>query len=279
MGALAMLVAGLAAACDTQRAGAPVGTGTGSGSGAGALPAEVVYLDADGFANDTVGAISDHPIDAGVFQSWLRTGTTGDNAVAARNPGLTYVAVTGRTRCRTPERAELVRTGADLTARFIGGEEPQTCTREVGPVAVFAVTADVVSGVRTVGGKPPLDPAGPGHLEDFVELGTAPGAADLEPAELGAAGSATLAQALRQAGAPDRAVATLATAPPPGRRGFAFVLHGCAEVDAALVIHHSAITAKLLGNPDTACDAPLHFLATFTIDAARVPETAKLGFG
>lgn len=271
MGAVAMLVAGLATACDARQAGEPPDPA--------AVPAEVVYLDADGFADDTVGAISDRPIDAGVFQSWLRTGSTSADAVAARNPSVRYVAVTGRTRCRTPERAELVRTGDDLTARFLGGEDHQTCTREVGPVAVFGVAADVVRGVRTVGGKPPLDPAGPGTLEEFVELGTAPAAAVLEPAELGAAGSATLAQALRQAGADnsDRAAAALATAPPPGRRGFAFVMPGCGQTGAALVIHHSAISAKLTGNTDIACDAPLHFLATFTVDAARVPETAKLG--
>lgn len=65
-------------------------------------------------------------------------------------PGLTYVAVTGLTDCRVPERAELWRAGDTVYARFVGGVDRPECYRAVTPFAQFAVDARRLRGVTTV---------------------------------------------------------------------------------------------------------------------------------
>jgi hypothetical protein len=277
----AVLAAVLAAACGGPEPGAPVSQ---PDSGGEVLRAEVIYFDPDGFASKTLGAISERPIDIGAFEGWYRSGSESSDAIEAK-PGAHYVVATTVTGCRVPKQAELVREGDNLYARFTGGEEDGGeweavgCTREVGPVAQFAVGPDAVRGVRTIGGAAPVDPNGPGKLEALIELGTAPVPDHVKPAELGTASAAELLNVLRQTGSTntDRATTALSATPQPGRRGFAFVLPGCEQDGALLIVHHSRINAKLTGDQNTRCITAAYFLATFSIDAEQVPPAAVLG--
>jgi hypothetical protein len=186
--------------------------------------------------------------------------------------------VTGATGCRAPEHAELVRDGDDLTARFVGGEDHPECVRQVGPSAQFAVSAAAVRGVRTIGGKQPLDPHGPGTLERFIQLGPARVGSAAKPAELGTPAASELSEALRTAGSTnlDQAAQVLAAGPPAGRRGFAFVATGCAQNGAVLIVQHDTLSVKLTGGTGTVCVAPAHFLTVFSVDHDRIPEKLTL---
>ncbi|AXB48969.1 hypothetical protein A4R43_32145 [Amycolatopsis albispora] len=127
-----------------------------------------------------------------------------------------------------------------------------------------------------MGGRQPLSPAGPGTLEEFIPLGSRP--VDVRHAELGTDQARDLQQALERAGSTNlvRAGATLASTPPQRRRGFAFVLTGCAELAAVLVVDRTTLTAKATGGDGTNCATANHFLATFTIDRDRIPVDPRL---
>jgi hypothetical protein len=258
-------------------AGGPAG---GSGPAAATVPAEVVFFDPGGSAPGQLGAVSDHPINVGAFAGWYGAGAPSSDEIAAK-PDTTYVLVTGATGCRAPERAELVRDGDDLTARFVGGEDRPECVRQVGPSAQFAVNAASLRDVRTIGGKQPLDPNGPGKLEQFIQLGPAPVGTAAKPAELGTPAAAELSQALRTAGSTnlDQAAQVLAAPPPAGRRGFAFVATGCRQDGAVLIVAHDTLSAKLTGGTGTVCVAPAHFLTVFSIDHDRISQKLTLTQG
>jgi hypothetical protein len=276
-----MCFAALAAGCTAQVRGAPDGQ---PGRGGAVIPAEVVFFASQAYASGSMGAMSDRPIDVGAFQGWFVAGSMSTKDIEAR-PGVTYVVVTGVTGCRSSRRAELVRDGDDLYARFLGGEEEFEDwdavgrAQQVGPMAQFAVSPDAVRGVRTIGRKQPIDPNGPGKLEEFIDLGPAPVGDGAKAAELGTAGAGELSQLLQRSGSAnrDRAGAALGRTPPAGRRGFAFVLTGCAESAAVLIVNYSEIKARLTGDTGTRCVAAVNFLATFSIEAQRVPPEAKLG--
>ncbi|WP_242579101.1 hypothetical protein [Amycolatopsis sp. 195334CR] len=238
--------------------------------GGDALPADVAVVPG---VPESGGALSDRPIDTGVFQGWYGRGSTLGHQVTAR-PGSHYVVVSG-SGCTLPEQSELVRTGDDLHARFIEEDEVD-CAQADGWIAQFTVNADAVRGVRTIGGKPPLAPDGPGTLEEFIALGSRP--VDLRHAELGTDHAQDLYQALERAGSANlvRAGATLESRPPQRRRGFAFVLSGCAELAAVLVVDHRTLTAKATGGEGTTCVTANYFLATFTIDRDRIPPDPVL---
>jgi hypothetical protein len=244
--------------------------------------ADLVSFDPDGFATGALGTISEAPVDVGAFQGWFGAGADSSDAVQTR-PGASYVVVTGVTGCATPTRAELVRTGDDLTARFSGGEQDPSehvgCARENGPVAQFAVDPDLLRGVRTIGGRPPVDPAGPGQRGELIKLGPAPIADDVRPAELGTDGTGALLHTLESAGSTnlDQARQALGAQPAPDQRGFAFVLTGCAPDGATLIVQQRSLTAKLTGDSANRCVAAAYFLVTFTIDRDDVSPQAVLG--
>ena len=240
------------------------------------LLVNVVAFDPQGYATKSFVAISTTPIRPQAFASWFAGAgslqTTADDRPVA--PGWTYVAAAASTGCRAPESVEVARAGTDLRVEFAGGIERQECVRAVGPLAVVAVPSKDVRGVRTVNGIAPVAAGGPGQLVDFVPLGTGritPGAAELGDtaalrAQLAAAGvamSGAVGTAL------DRTAGT-------DERGFAFVLTGCAETSAVLLLAHDKITADLTGGEGTACDAPEYFLVTFVAGADHVPEGAVL---
>lgn len=270
------LIAGLAAAVFlTTTACAKPEPGTPSST---ALDATVVAFDPDGFARAGFAALSDQPVDLRAFGGWFGGASDLPEPDVDPQPGMTYVAASGSTGCRTPERAELERVGDDLRVSYIGGQDHAECYRPVGPVVQFAVPTEDVRGVRTVNGEPPRAATGPAELEQFVGLGTITARIALQPAELGEPSARTLASALRRAGAQnlDEATSALTAAPPSGSRSFAFVLVGCAE-DGAMLLVGNRIDATLTGGENTNCDAAVSFLATFSVPSDAVLKHAELG--
>jgi hypothetical protein len=266
----------LATACGPSPAGAP-----GPRPEAGPLAAEVLAFEPQGYAPRAYAAISTTPIRPDAFAGWFAGAGSLENEPAERKakPGTTYVAVTASTHCRVPESVEVTRAGTDLRVTFEGGADREECYRAVGPLAVLALPdeqlpGEQLRGVRTVNGAAPVGAGGPGRLADFVPLraGRLPAAA----AELG--DTAALRSTLAAAGVDvSGAVATaLERTVATGERGFAFVLTGCAETSAVLLIGHDTITADLTGGDGAVCDAPAYFLATFVADADHVPPRAEL---
>lgn len=267
---LVVTVLMLVTACGASRAGTP------PAPGAERLAARVLAFDAQGSASKRLAAVSDAPIRLDAFAGWYGGAETIQEPPEERpaEPGTTYVAVTDVTGCRAPESVQVSRAGTDLRVRFAGGTDHEECLRPVGPVAYVAVPARQLRGVRTVNGAAPVDAAGPGRLADFVELGTVRlgrlaaelGDTDALRTQLGAAGVEVTGDV---AAALDRQV-------PAGERGFAFVLTGCTETSAVLLLSNDRITADLVHDEQVACAAPVYFLATFTAAAADLPEGAML---
>ena len=275
----ALCFAALATGCGAQPAGQPTGQPERGGD---VVAAELVAFDPQGYASGALGGMSNRPIDVGAFQGWFRAGSSSAKDIKPRQ-GVTYIVVAGVTGCRLAERAELVRDGDDLYARFTGGEDHSGqavgCARDYGPVAEFAVAPDAVRGVRTVGGASPVDANGPGLLNELIDLGPAPIRDGPKAAQTATDAAGEVSRLLHRSGSTnlDKADAALRNGPTDEFVGFAFVLTGCAERSAVLIVNHSAITAKLTGDTDTRCVAANNFLAVFAIDAQRVPPNAKVG--
>jgi hypothetical protein len=233
------------------------------------LTVDVVTFDPGGSAPGGYAALAESPIDLRAFAGWwgrARDADAEQDPVPAR-AGTSYLAVTASTGCRVPESVVVTRGGDDLVVAFVGGVDREECVQAVGPTALLAVATSAVRGVRTVNGETPRDPAGPGRRTHFVELGTGD-YHGIPPAELGSADA--MASRLGADGA------VLTEPVPAGRRGFAFVLAGCAETGAVLLVSRETITADLTGGENVACGAPAYFLATFTIAARDVPAGAVL---
>ena len=239
------------------------------------LSVTMLGFDADGFAAGPFAALSRTPINLGAFLSWYAGGDDAAHIDKKSDGPLpekpTYVAVTGSTSCRTPTDVAVSRDGNDLKVEFVGGEDHPECMRAVGPVVYLAVPSDAVAGVRTVNGAAPASPNGPGELLGLVPLGESQ-LGPVPPVELGTPAAAAMRDALTTASDPAAVATALAYQPQPGRRGFGFVLNGCPKTDAALLLERERITAEI----GMDCDTHVPFLATFAIDARRVPETAVL---
>ncbi|HEY7595044.1 MAG TPA: hypothetical protein VH969_17965 [Actinophytocola sp.] len=274
--ALAVAVLLLATACGQPRAGST------PRPEAERLRAEVIAFEPQGSAPKRFGAISEDPVRLDAFAGWFGGSGSLQQAPEERRaePGTTYVAATDSTGCRVPESVEVTRAGTDLRVRFLGGTDHPECVRAVGPLVHVAVPAEDVRGVRTVNGQAPVAAAGPGRLADFVELGTvrlSPAAAELGDAEAMGRLRARLA-----GGGVDLSGATgsaLTRTVPAGQRGFAFLLAGCQETSAVLLLSHGKIAADLTGGDEVRCIAPAYFLATFTVPDDLVPKGAVLGAG
>ncbi len=240
------------------------------------LTAEVLAFEPQGHATKPYAAISTTPIRLDAFAGWFAGAGSLEPPPREQpaEPGTTYVAAATPTHCRAPESVEVSRAGTDLRVRFEGGTDHQECVQAVGPLAVVAVRSKDVRGVRTVNDAAPVDAAGPGRLADFVPLGPrrlAPAAGELGDTAALRAGLAAAGVAMTGAvrTALDRTVAA-------GERGFAFVLAGCAETSAVLLLAHDTITADLTGGDGKVCVAPAYFLATFVTRADLVPAGAVL---
>lgn len=116
------------------------------------------------------------------------------------------------------------------------------------------------------------------ELEAFTKLGSAAGLAGLEPVELGTAGAPGFLRTLEQAKIPhpDEARAALAYAPPSDRRGFAFVVPGCAEDGAELTVEGDTLTAELTGGENVNCATANYFLTVFSVERDSIPATPRL---
>jgi hypothetical protein len=238
-------------------------------------------MNAGGMATGSFAAISASPIHLGAFASWYGWGADDANfeEVAARAPdGSAYLAVTSQTGCREPEGVEVHRDGDDLAVRFVGGTEHETCERPVGPGAYLALPTGAADGVRTVNGKPLLDPAGPGEPVDFLPLGDSR-LDPVMPAEFGTDALNVLRRELFAA-RPDHAEqlsAALDRPVPDGRRMFAFVVSGCAIESAVLVLGPDHITVDgVYPKMPVDCESASQYLATFEIDADDVPKGITL---
>lgn len=255
----------LLAACDQTTTGAPASP---------SLDVTVLELEASG-AFEPVAAVSDRPIDLGVLGA-VDPQSSPESPQNDR-PGMSYVAVNGRTGCRAPDDVEVVRDGDELNVEWVGGTDHEECAAPYNPVVHFAVRSSTVEGVRRVNGIGLSDPDGPAKPTGFVELSTLTGAMDLRPVTF--ADKETLYQKLVTTGAEnlDEARQALEAPVPSGSTGYAFALPGCAEDQAVMVITERSLNAELVGGEDTNCDAPVYFLATFELADDKRPPGAKLG--
>ena len=189
-------------------------------------------------------------------------------------PDRSYVQVTATTGCRLADSAELTRDGDDLRVRFTGGQDHEECVRPYNALARFELATAQVEGVKTVLGKEPLPGAGPAKLTGFVQLGPI-SRASIDPVELRGNAGQTLYAALQHARASNlgKARVVLQRTPTAGQRAYAYVLTGCAETGAQLIVDSRVLRAELIGDK-TVCVAAAYFLATFEIPAKLVPAGA-----
>ncbi|MGI5125423.1 hypothetical protein ACQEVB_01285 [Pseudonocardia sp. CA-107938] len=231
------------------------------------VPAEVVEFDPQEYGRPGYAALTTEPVRLSVFAGWYGRAEPGGDRVVP-DPGRTLLAVAGDTGCRLATGVALHRVGDDLRVDFTGGTASQTCTRPFGPVALLSVPTAAVAGVRTVDGRPPVAATGPGVLTGFVRLPAGPQAA----VELGPAAAALAAQVRDDA----QARALLDRPVPAGARAFAFVLSGCRDTSAELLVRPGGMAAEPVGGDGVACFLPEYYLATFEVPADRVPEPALL---
>lgn len=252
------------------------------------LDAKVVTFGADVSVPTDLAAVSSRAIDLRALAGWYAVGRAGhlwqddgnlravDAGPIASEPGKAYVAATAVTGCRLTTSAQLRRVGTKLEVRFTGGTDRPECVRAYQAVVQFAVPADAVDGVRTVNGKPLLEPDGPGRSTAFIPLGGLRVRPETPAAELPAD---RLYDVLKTGSALnlDKAKAALQNRPGAGKRSFAFVLTGCANSGAVLLVSPKLVTAALTGEREAVCDAANYYLAVFEIDSDRVPTDAVVG--
>ncbi|WP_410649743.1 hypothetical protein [Amycolatopsis sp. cmx-4-54] len=113
------------------------------------------------------------------------------------------------------------------------------------------------------------------RLEAFTALGSDGGLADLAPAELGAPEFQRTLERAKPSNL-DEVRAALAFAPSADRRGFAFVVPGCAEDGAELTIEGDTLTVNLTGGENVNCATANYFLAVFSVDRDSIPAAPKL---
>jgi hypothetical protein len=234
------------------------------------VPADVLRLEAQEYGRHGVAALSTDPVSLRAFGGWFgrsdQFSSSDDPAVP--QPGRTLLAVGGDTGCRLSSGVEVRRVGDDLRVAFTGGTAGQTCTRPFGPIALLSVPTDAVAGIRTVDGEPPVSASGPGVLTGFVRLDSGPPTA----VEIGH-GDAALTERVQRN--PD-AWAVFTRPVQPGARAFAFVLTGCRETGAVLLVGDQ-LTAEPIGGDGVTCYLPEFYLAVFELPTGLVPEPLVLG--
>lgn len=219
------------------------------------------------------GVIDDRPIDPEVT-----FGLSGESTPEAEGRVDTrqFVAVIADAGCTAVESAELRREGDNLGVRFIG-EDHDECYAHSSPYVQFEVPGDQLEGIETIELQPPLDPTGPGELVDLIRMGSGRevGEVTTRAAELPSPETESLAEDLVVV----EAQAALEYEPPEGMTGFAFVLSGCQEDGAELVLTEDEISAVLTtSDPEeiVSCAEAVEFLAIFQIPDEALPEGAEL---
>lgn len=270
---LTALLAGLTAGCGDENPPEPAGD---------RLDAKLVTFDPAAAIRPGVIARGDAPIDAAVAAGWTAAegaGTWGPPRehveVVPDVPGRSYVLVSTTTGCRLSDSAELWRDGDDLTVRFVGGQDREECAAAYNAVAQFELESGLLDGVKTVLGEEPVPGEGPAKLTGFLQLG--PAKTPAKPAvELRGTAGQTMYDELSRGRASNLAKARAELLRPPAteNRRYAFVLTGCAETGAQLLLGPKTLRAELTGGGKTVCVAPAVFLATFEIPARLVPAQA-----
>jgi len=251
------------------------------------LDAELVEFVPDYSGGRFTGAMSDTPIDVALLRGWRTDATGGDTEPrdpatalnAADVPGMTYVALSASTYCRLSDTAELFLRGTDLVVQFGGGEDHQECARQYEAYVQFAVPEAEVATVVTVGGTAPVDPDGPAVLTHFVPLGVLDGeAGDIKPTRFGWGAAPAMREDLIAVGAEDSGELreALPDEADEDSTALAFVLDGCAEDGAKLVLTPSVISAELTGGEGTDCESASWFLAVFTVENTYAQWEAEL---
>jgi len=236
------------------------------------VPVEVIEFDPQAYGRPRHAALTTEPVQLRIFAGWYGKAETDDTSGVDRvvpKPGQTLLAVASETGCRLSTGLEVRRVGDDLRVGFTGGTASQTCTRPYGPVALLSVPTAAVVGVRTVDGVAPVAASGPGVLTGFVRLESGPATA----VEIGRGEAALAARLERNA----EAQAALGRPVRAGTQAFAFVLTGCRDTGAVLLVTYGGMSAEPVGGEGITCFLPEYYLATFEVPADRVPEPALLG--
>jgi hypothetical protein len=242
------------------------------------LDAEVLTRDAGG--SGVAVALSETPIHLSAFRSWYAAAPDASPEPVEDRPGTSYLATTADTGCRTPTSVEVWRTSDELEVRFVGGTEPKTCAQRRDSFAYLAVADKDVAGARRINGLAPMDPAGPGHLLDFVPLGTIRLPNPITPVVLGTGDTAAITALHNQLAATTRLSEVDAALDRPADQRmhqYAFVLPGCEEKGALLLVGANRVWAEPTGPAHVACIAAEYYLATFEIPTDHVPDGATLG--
>lgn len=238
------------------------------------VPAEVLEFDPQAWGHPQIAALTTEPMRMRVFAGWYGRAEPDDTSGVDRvvpKPGRTLLAVASGSGCRLSTGVAVHRHGDDLKVRFTGGGTgPPNCTRPYGPVALVSVPTAAIEGVRTVNGTPPVAVTGPGVATGFVQLQGGP------PTAVEIGGSQAAALTARMERNPD-AQAALGRPVRPGTRAFAFVVTGCRDTGAVLLVTNDGMTAEPIDGEGPACYLPEYYLATFEVPADRVPEPALLG--
>ncbi|WP_233598667.1 hypothetical protein [Amycolatopsis sp. WAC 01375] len=119
----------------------------------------------------------------------------------------------------------------------------------------------------------------PAKLEAFARLdGSSTRLTGLRPVELGTAPAQEFQRTLERAKLTnlDEVRGALSFVLPADRRGFAFVLPGCAEDGAELTVERDTLTAELTGGENVNCAQANYFLAVFSVERDSVSPTPTL---
>ncbi|MEU5404460.1 hypothetical protein [Nocardia asteroides] len=182
------------------------------------------------------------------------------------------IALSWGAGCLPGDGAKLTSTGgADYSARLTGADDPPPeCYAPWDILSVFALPkADVPPDTRLGGLRP--DPPGPAELAHFTRIAAAtPRATEVsQPDQL-----AAFVSGLEPAAAAEIRSASRRSA---GDRSFAFVLTGCHNDGAYLVVSRERLRPVLTAAEPVVCVAPDYYVAVFTMAAESVPPTATIG--
>lgn len=283
--ALPLLVAaGLLSACGGgMTCGQDAFTGTACSpdlTGASVDGQKVVAFEPEGSV-PVPATVSDAPIDVDVVRGWLAAkggvGASEPRAPKVEAPGeagMAYVAVSKSTGCQKTDAAELRRQGDQLMVVFTGkGAAPEECVRQYTAYAQFAVPKASVDGVKVIDGQPVVDAAGPGKSVGFQVLAGID-RSRFAPVFLRDGKEKTLREDFLAHGAKEDEVAVLAEPVPAGKERVAYLLEGCAETRARLIVTPTVLQAELVRDSGTVCEMATRFLVVFELDAGDVPQGA-----
>ena len=190
------------------------------------------------------------------------------------DPGTVLVAATVPLGCDSIGGVELLVAGSDIAVVPTGVTHHEECAGHRAVVAILEVDRSDLPASPTVDGEPVPVPPGPGELLAAVPLG--PGEWDVPPADLAdgrAAGSFTAALPADAVTAVEQAVDEAVAAHPEVRLP-AFVLPGCRDDGAVLVVTPDAIRAQLVS--EVLCAEPDWSVVVFGLAPELVPEGATL---